>query len=206
MVQDIHDIDALARTRLADELRRAITTQGQSPAQAVRAFARTLTTDDPTFASITLALNPRRSVTLRPSSMNDILLTHQYQFAASHRLYNASLSQAENEALFGKCCRESGHGHNYDVEVDVIAPIDGACTRVAMDKAVQKSVIDRFDHRNLNTDCAEFKTLLPTVEHITMVCHRLLREPIADVGGTLRQVRVWETQRTWASYPAEPMT
>ena len=204
MVLDIHEIDALVRSRLPDLLRASLTAGDTSPGAVLQAFAESLTCDDPAIESITLSLNPRRSVTLRTTTMHDILLTNQYQFAASHRLYNPSLDQAKNEALFGKCCRESGHGHNYWVEVDVVAPLDGPFAQATMDAIVQQSVIDRFDHRNLNTDCAEFESVLTTVEHITIICHGLLVDPIAEAGGTLRQVRVWETQRTCASYPVEP--
>jgi len=204
MVQDIHHIDALLRTQLVELLRAALITPSTSPGDVLRAFVEGLGPEALAMESINLCLNPRRSVTLHTATMHDILLTHQYQFAASHRLHNPALDQAQNEAIFGKCSRESGHGHNYWVEVDVVAPIDGCFTRNAMDTIVQQTIIDRFDHRNLDVDCEEFKAVLSTVEHITIICHNLLVDPIAKAGGTLRQVRVWESQRTWASYPAEP--
>ncbi len=204
MVQDIHDIDTLVRTHLVHLLRQALTTPGTSPGNVLQTFVKHLGPEAPALESIKLCLNPRRSVTLHSATMHTILLTHQYQFAASHRLHNPALDQAQNEAAFGKCSRESGHGHNYWIEVDVVAPIDGCFTRSMMDTIVEETVIDRFDHRNLDVDCEEFQNTLSTVEHITIVCHDLLVNPIARAGGTLRQVRVWESQRTWASYPAEP--
>jgi hypothetical protein len=29
----------------------------------------------------------------------------------------------------------------------------------------------------------------------------LLQEPVAQAGGRLYQVRVWETEKTWSAYP-----
>jgi 6-pyruvoyltetrahydropterin/6-carboxytetrahydropterin synthase len=34
-------------------------------------------------------------------------------FSASHRLYSNSLSEEENEMIYGKCSNPNGHGHNY---------------------------------------------------------------------------------------------
>lgn len=36
-------------------------------------------------------------------------------FNSAHRLHNPSLSNAQNEQLFGKCNRPNYHGHNYDL-------------------------------------------------------------------------------------------
>ncbi len=46
-----------------------------------------------------------------------LFVTRAYEFAASHRLHSPQLSDADNQALFGKCNRPSGHGHNYEVEI-----------------------------------------------------------------------------------------
>lgn len=203
MVQNIHVLDALVRGRLAPLLAAALASPSTDPAHVLIDFARTLGGDDPRLESIELRLNPRRTVTLRTDTMRDVLLCHRYQFAASHRLHNPQLDEETNAAVFGKCSRPSGHGHNYWLEVDVAADVDGPFNRAAMDDIVHTRIIERFDHRNLNVDCPEFADRLPTVEHITMVCHELLAEPIAEAGGTLRQVRVWETEKTWSAYPAE---
>ena len=40
-----------------------------------------------------------------------------YHFSAAHRLANPALSDEENAALYGQCCRP--HGHNYYLEVTV---------------------------------------------------------------------------------------
>jgi 6-pyruvoyltetrahydropterin/6-carboxytetrahydropterin synthase len=76
-------------------------------------------------------------------------------------------------------------------------------TAAALEAIVMREVIDRFDHRHLNADCAEFAALNPSVENIARVCHGLLDAPVRSGGARLRRVTVWETEKTSATYPAE---
>ncbi|MCH2135808.1 MAG: 6-carboxytetrahydropterin synthase [Phycisphaerales bacterium] len=206
MVENIYRLDTLVRAHLAPRLAAALAPHGMN-AQAVLAdFLNDLPSDAPCIESIELKLNPRCSVKMHTKTMQHVLLSHRWQFAASHRLHNPELDDATNESTFGKCCRPSGHGHNYWIEIDVVALIDGPFNRHIMDSIVDMTIINRFDHRNLNVDCAEFAHRMSTVENITIVCHDLLQGPIASAGGELQQVRVWETEKTWAAYPCEKST
>lgn len=64
-----------------------------------------------------------------------------------------------------------------------------------------EKVLDPFDHKNLNEEVEEFKTLIPTVENISKVIYdRLVKELPADL--TLK-IRLYETARNFAEYPAE---
>ena len=44
--------------------------------------------------------------------------------------------------------------------------------------------------------------LIPSVEHIARVCHDVLAGPVAEAGGRLERVTVWETEKTCCTYPA----
>ena len=83
-----------------------------------------------------------------------VYLTRRYLFSASHRLHNPALSEAANREIYGKCNHPHGHGHNYFLEVTLsgpIAPETGMlCDLAALDSAVNREVLDRFDHQNLN--------------------------------------------------------
>lgn len=131
--------------------------------------------------------------------VNMVRLTQSFEFSASHRLYVAHLSDEENDRLFGKCANINGHGHNYVLDVTIRRATDlddsTALSVPAFERLVKKRVIDRFDHKNLNLDCAEFQDTNPTVENIASVIWRLLSE---DLGDTLIGVRVWETPKTYA--------
>ncbi|MHC4833063.1 MAG: 6-carboxytetrahydropterin synthase [Planctomycetota bacterium] len=131
-----------------------------------------------------------------------LLLRQRFEFAAAHRLHDAGLDDAANREVFGKCNNPNGHGHNYKVETAVAVPLEGGPTPQAIEAIVGREVIDRFDHRHLNLDCPEFASLNPSVEHIAAVGYGLLGPPLAEIGATLRQVTVWETDKTCCTYPA----
>lgn len=42
-----------------------------------------------------------------------VYLSRIETFSAAHRLHSPSLSDEENEKLYGKCNNPNGHGHNY---------------------------------------------------------------------------------------------
>jgi 6-pyruvoyltetrahydropterin/6-carboxytetrahydropterin synthase len=62
-----------------------------------------------------------------------------------------------------------------------------------------KEVVERFDHKNLNLDTDEFKTLIPTAENIAIVAYNLIR-PHIDAEHEI-QVRLYETPRNFVEYP-----
>jgi 6-pyruvoyltetrahydropterin/6-carboxytetrahydropterin synthase len=65
---------------------------------------------------------------------------------------------------------------------------------------VQREIVERFDHRNLNLDTVEFRDLNPTAENIAVVIYRLLRPHIDEQ--LEMQVRLYETPRNFVEYPA----
>ncbi|NOS99093.1 MAG: 6-carboxytetrahydropterin synthase [Phycisphaerales bacterium] len=132
-------------------------------------------------------------------------MTYAFEFSAAHRLYCASLNAEENRRLFGKCANPNGHGHNYVLEVTVRGIPDAASGVLigldALARIVNERVIERFDHKHLNLDCAEFAELNPSVENIARVIFEKLNgafEPAA-----LDCIRVYETPKTWAECRAD---
>ena len=129
-----------------------------------------------------------------------LMIRIQLEFAASHRLHCSEKSDEWNREAFGKCNNPAGHGHNYRVEVCVHPELDEnggtPMTFEDIETVVKREVIDRFDHRNLNEQCKEFERLNPSVENITAVSRDLLLKPLADVGGALREITIWETEKT----------
>jgi len=63
---------------------------------------------------------------------------------------------------------------------------------------VKSRVIDVFDHKHLNEDCAEFAERNPSVENITRVIWDKLEGAFDPA--RLARVRVYETPKTWAEY------
>jgi 6-pyruvoyltetrahydropterin/6-carboxytetrahydropterin synthase len=125
-------------------------------------------------------------------------------FNAAHRLHNPLWTEEKNDAVFGLCNNPNYHGHNYDLIVKVTGEIDPETGYVidlkVLSGIVKEEVMDRFDHKNLNLDTAEFASLNPTAENIAVVIHGLLR---ARLDKQLElSVRLYETERNFVEYPA----
>jgi len=126
-------------------------------------------------------------------------------FNAAHRLYNGEWSDARNATVFGKCSNPHYHGHNYELIVSVKGEIHPE-TGFVMDMKVLKHLIEteieeKLDHKNLNEEVAEFKTLNPTAENIAVVIYNKLRSKI-DTKLELT-VTLYETPRNYVTYSGE---
>ncbi len=134
-----------------------------------------------------------------------LVMTESFEFSASHRLFCRDLTDQQNAALFGKCSNTNGHGHNYVVHISVAGRPDertGALLEhAAFQRTVKHRVVDHFDHKHLNSDCAEFSDLNPTVENITRVIWERLKNEFAPA--RLHRVRVYETPKTYAEYAGD---
>ncbi|MDP5060398.1 MAG: 6-carboxytetrahydropterin synthase [Maribacter sp.] len=135
--------------------------------------------------------------------MNKLAIVRCEHFNAAHRLHNANWSDEKNKEIFGKCNNPNFHGHNYELEVKVI----GYCnedtgyvidTKILSD-LIEEKILKRFDHKNLNLDTKEFKTLNPTVENIAIVIYDILKieiEPNLEL-----KIKLYETPRNYVEYP-----
>ncbi|HKW89037.1 MAG TPA: 6-carboxytetrahydropterin synthase [Candidatus Acidoferrales bacterium] len=123
-----------------------------------------------------------------------VSLLRRYSFPASHRLFRAEWSDAENMRVFGKCANPHGHGHNYTLEVSVTGRVDPETGMIAnladLDGYVRRNVIDAFDHANLNEQIAEFRDTVATTENLCRVIFKRLEKfPHAQ----LERIRIEET-------------
>lgn len=134
---------------------------------------------------------------------NKVAVFRREHFNAAHRLYNREWNDTQNTDVFGKCSLPNYHGHNYDIEVKVVGEVDER-TGFVMDMKklsdlVQVNVLERFDHKNLNLDTEEFKSLNPTAENIAIVIYNLLRPHIPAANDLF--IRLYETPRNFVEYP-----
>jgi 6-pyruvoyltetrahydropterin/6-carboxytetrahydropterin synthase len=136
--------------------------------------------------------------------MNKVAVYRKEHFNAAHRLHNPMWDDATNTSVFGKCNNPSFHGHNYELIVKVIGEPDPSTGYVydmkLLSNLINENVLERFDHKNLNLDTAEFKNINPTAENIVVVIYNILREKIEPRFGL--QVRLYETERNFVEYPA----
>jgi 6-pyruvoyltetrahydropterin/6-carboxytetrahydropterin synthase len=160
--------------------------------------------------ALRLGLSPYLSLAVHdsefamPAAAAAVRHSHKFEFSASHRLHNPDFTDEQNRRTFGKCSNPHGHGHNYELQVTLAGPPDAVSGLLidlpAFERIVAATVIDRFDHRNLNVEVPEFNDLIPSVENIARVIYRLLRPKFADAGAKLASVTVWETPKTWCEY------
>lgn len=147
---------------------------------------------------ITLQENPYLYAVKGEDQM--VQLTRKYHFSTAHRLHSHLLSEEENIRLFGKCNNPNGHGHNYYLDVTVFGipdPVTGMIVNLAeLDEIVKKAVLDKFDHKHLNLDTDEFKTLNPTSENVAIVIWNLLSQYLPN----LKKIGLWETQKNYFEY------
>jgi 6-pyruvoyltetrahydropterin/6-carboxytetrahydropterin synthase len=109
--------------------------------------------------------------------MGAVLLTKRVEFAAAHRYHREAWSPERNREVFGACSHESGHGHNYLLEVTVAGEVDprtGMVVNLYDLKKVLEQVLEEFDHKHLNLDTPYFKDRIPTTENIALILWRIL--------------------------------
>jgi 6-pyruvoyltetrahydropterin/6-carboxytetrahydropterin synthase len=133
-----------------------------------------------------------------------VAVIRREHFNAAHRLYREDWTTEKNMSTFGKCSLPHYHGHNYELEIKLVGEIDPV-TGFVMDlkllsDLVNEKVLERFDHKNLNLDTEEFKSLNPTAENIAVVIHDLLRPHIST--SLDLYIRLYETPRNFVEYPA----
>ena len=126
-------------------------------------------------------------------------------FNAAHRLFRPDWSDQKNDEVFGKCNNPNFHGHNYVLETWVEGEVDSD-TGFLIDlkilkEMIQKEVTEKFDHKNLNLDCNEFKNIIPTAENMSIVFWNILRGKL-DRRYKLT-VKLWETENNICEYSGE---
>jgi 6-pyruvoyltetrahydropterin/6-carboxytetrahydropterin synthase len=125
-------------------------------------------------------------------------------FNAAHRLNVAEWNNEKNAVTFGKCNNSNFHGHNYELIVKVTGDIDPVTGYVidmkVLSDIIKENVLSRYDHKNLNLDTEEFRTLNPTAENIAVTIWQRLRDKI-DARFELKVI-LYETERNFVEFPS----
>ncbi|MGA2416413.1 MAG: 6-carboxytetrahydropterin synthase [Candidatus Sulfotelmatobacter sp.] len=128
-------------------------------------------------------------------------LSRRYLFSASHRLHSEAMSEAENQQTYGKCNNPYGHGHNYIVQITVSGPVDEntgmVCNLVDLDGFIEREVLARYGHENLNT-LQEFSGEVPTTENLCIQIYEIVQRGFPRAH--LERVRLEETMMNAFEY------
>lgn len=129
--------------------------------------------------------------------MATVRLTRAIDFSTSLRYWNPELSEAENRRLFGRKAEQ--HGHNYRLEVTLRGEPDPTTGMVIdlkdLQELLDREIMARFDHRDLNRDTPYFEKQAPTPENFARLIQRLLVAALPP--GLLDRVRLQEDPDTW---------
>jgi len=152
------------------------------------------------LTQLRLELSPFQTISIETEDAQMFTFGEKFEFAAMHRLWNDKFDAAKNTELFGKCANPAGHGHNYILEVQVQCKTDllDAGWKVTYQKVIKEEFLNIVDHKNLNEDVPEFKTLNPTVENLSFLAWQKLDGKLKNA--KLHNVTVWENDRTFCSY------
>ncbi len=135
--------------------------------------------------------------------MATVRLTRAIDFSTSLRYWNPELSEAENRRLFGRKAEQ--HGHNYRLEVTLRGEPDPTTGMVIdlkdLQELLDREIMARFDHRDLNRDTPYFEKQPPTPENFARLIQLLLAAALPP--GLLDRVRLQEDPDTWVELVEE---
>ncbi|MFA5620643.1 MAG: 6-carboxytetrahydropterin synthase [Weeksellaceae bacterium] len=134
-----------------------------------------------------------------------ITINRKSHFNAAHRLFKPGWTDEKNLEVFGKCSNPHYHGHNYELIVSVTGEIDPETGFLMnldlLKKIILEEVENYLDHKNLNEEIAEFKTLNPTAENISVVIWNRIRNKL---NANLKlKVTLYETPRNFVEYSGD---
>lgn len=126
-----------------------------------------------------------------------VRITRAVEFSTSLRLRRNELSDEQNRALFGRAAQR--HGHNYRLEVSLAGEPD-PLTGMVLDlkelkDLLEREIVARFDHRDLNDDTDFFEKQPPTPENFARLIFELLDAALPN--GMLERIRLYAGADHW---------
>ena len=130
---------------------------------------------------------------------NKVSVFRREHFNSAHRLNNPAWDAATNARVFGKCNNPNYHGHNYELVVKLTGIPDEATGYVydlkLLSDLIQQYVLERFDHKNLNLDCPEFKENFASTENFAWVIFDILKPQLPQ--NLKLGIILYETERNF---------
>ncbi len=132
-----------------------------------------------------------------------VYLTRIEHFNAAHRLFNPAWSKEKNDEVFGKCANENWHGHNFELFVTIKGDPDSGTGFVydakKLSEIIKDNIIEKLDHRNLNTDVDFMSGKLCSVENLVIAIWKEL-EPHLPPSVKLHSLKLVETAKIFVEY------
>ncbi len=126
-----------------------------------------------------------------------VRITRGIEFSSSLRCWRDDLPARENRRLFGRA--SSQHGHNYRLEVTLRGEPDPTTGMVFnlrdLKEILEREIMNRFDHKDLNSDTPYFAKDVPTPENFALVIRRVLLAALPP--GALDRIRLRQEVDEW---------
>lgn len=136
-----------------------------------------------------------------------IYITRRERFNAAHKLSREDWSEAQNEAMFGKCSNKNWHGHNYELFVTVkgnINPETGFVIDLKdLKDIIRKQITEELDHKNINLDVDFMKGKMASTEVLAVAIFDRLKTPLEAEGVKLHSIKLYETENNFVEYLGE---
>lgn len=133
-----------------------------------------------------------------------IYLTRRERFSAAHRMFRHDWTDEKNQEVFGKCSNPNWHGHNYILWVTIKGEPDNDTGFVMninfLKKIIQDRIIEKLDHRNINTDVDFMTGKIATTENLAVGIWKELKPFIEAAGVQLHCVKIEETENNSIEY------
>lgn len=133
-----------------------------------------------------------------------IFVTRRERFSAAHRMYREEWSDEQNLRVFGKCSNPNWHGHNYVLFVTIKGePSEETGFFMNINKLkeiIKGRVIDKIDHKNINTEVDFMKGKIATTENLAKAIWNELKNVVEEEGASLHCVKVTETENNSIEY------
>ncbi len=134
----------------------------------------------------------------------ETFITRRERFSAAHRLFRQEWDDTKNLEVFGLCSNPNWHGHNYQLFVTIRGEVDPQTGFVVniktLSKLIKEHVIEKIDHKNMNTEVPFMKGKLASTENLAIAIWDELENPINSLGVKLYRVKITETENNFVEY------
>jgi 6-pyruvoyltetrahydropterin/6-carboxytetrahydropterin synthase len=136
--------------------------------------------------------------------LKHIYITRRETFNAAHRLKRDDWTNEENERIFGKCCNQNWHGHNFELFVTVRGIPSKETGFVinlkTLGDILKDGVIEKIDHKNINVDVDFMKDQMSSTENLAIGIWEQIEDEIMKLGGELAKIKLVETENNYVEY------
>lgn len=124
-----------------------------------------------------------------------MIVSFEKSFSAAHIYNQPKWSPERNQATFGLCYSEYGHGHNYKWKAFFAVPNTEPALLKSLELSLE-SLNALLEHKHLNFEVDFFKTHIPTTENIALFLANSLAKtsPQWPEGTRLIKVTLFESE------------